>query len=160
MKYKIERNVSHCVQPYDTDNNLHENIDMVCRKQVGFEQSDISIDQPSQYTYGMKEMYDKGTLGCKPIYRRLKCEMGYSGGIKLEPWSTDCVKRLDNMGETCKNTYGQEWFPWPQKNSSWNQGCALPATGTRATCRKDDMVPIGTEFTNMAYAVLEDNNVL
>ena len=148
--HKIERNVSHCIQPAD-DTEMNENSDMACRKHVGFNQSKISINQPSQYTFGVKSKYSKGTLACKPIYRRLKCEMGYAKGIKLEPWSTECVARTDNMGKVCKNTYGKEWFPWPQKNSSWNQGCGLPSTGTRATCRTDDMVPIGTEFTNMAY---------
>lgn len=180
--HKIERNVSHCVQPIDLDINTNENANMVCRTQVGFKQkmpsgpvrgipipyapffmplalysaskgkkSGISINQPSQYTFGMKEMYDQGKLACKGWNRRIKCEMGYSLGVELEPWSTECVKRLDNMGEVCKNTYGSEWFPWPQKQSSWNQGCAMQDTRTRATCRKDDMVPVGTEFTNVAY---------
>ena len=69
---------------------------------------------------------------------------------KLDPFTTNCIPRTDGMSNVCKSTYGNEWFPWPQKNSSWEQGCESPPTGTRATCRKDDMVPIGTVFTNMS----------
>jgi hypothetical protein len=148
--YEVQRNESQCVQPADLT-VFNENRDMICRKQVGFGQGNISINQPSQHTFGMKQMYGINDKGCKLSQRRLKCEMGYANGKKLEPWSTDCVKRLDNMGDVCKKTYGDEWFPWPQKDSTWDQGCGLPATGTRATCRKDDMVPLNTVFTNVAY---------
>ena len=181
--YEIPEGVSHCTQPADVT-SVNENADMVCRKQVGFEQkmptggprvtpvpfppyiiplslysapygrqSGVSIDQPSQHTYGMKEMYDQGAMGCNNFKRRLKCEMGYSKGVKLDPWTTECVERLNNMGDVCKNTYGNGWFSWPQTQSSWNQGCAQPAFRTKATCRNDDMVPIGTEFTNMSHEV-------
>ena len=113
--------------------------------------SGISIDQPSQHTYGRKSLYDEGAMGCNGLNRRLQCEMGYSGGVKLDPWSSECVYRTDNMGDVCQNTYGEEWFPWPQTQSSWTQGCSQPETRTKATCRNDDMVPVGTEFTNMAH---------
>jgi hypothetical protein len=113
--------------------------------------SGVSIDQPSQHTYGMKDMYDQGAMGCNGLNRRLTCEMGYSGGVKLDPWSSECVLRTDNMGDVCQNTYGVDWFPWPQTQSSWEQGCSQPETRTKSTCRNDDMVPVGTEFTNMAH---------
>lgn len=117
------------------------------------EQSGVSIDQPSQHTYGRKSLYDQGAMGCTGLNRRLQCEMGYSGGVKLDPWSSECVFRTDNMGDVCKNTYGDDWFAWPQTQSSWTQGCTQPETRTKATCRTDDMVPVGTEFTNMSHEV-------
>ena len=149
-------NSSHCLIGTDTDISEGRTADTAndaCRRQVGFEQGDISIDQPSQHTYGAKSVYDAATYGCWGDYRRVQCEMGYSAGVELEPWSTECVYRTDNMGDTCKNTYGNEWFPWPSKNSSWNVGCYFPDTRTRATCMKDDMVAVGTEFTNAAVEV-------
>ena len=149
-------NSSHCLIGSDTDISEGRTADTAndaCRRQVGFEQGEISIDQPSQHTYGAKSVYDTDTYGCWGDYRRVQCEMGYSAGVELEPWSTECVYRTDNMGDTCKNTYGDEWFPWPSKNSSWNVGCYFPDTKTRATCMTDDKVPVGTEFTNMAYEV-------
>ena len=147
-------NSSHCLMAIDadiSDTRIGDTANDACRRQVGFEQGDISIDQPSQHTYGAKSEYDAATYGCWGNYRRLQCEMGYSAGVELEPWSTECVLRTDDMGDTCKNTYGDEWFPWPIKNSSWNVGCYEPATRSRAKCMTDDKVPIGTEFTNMAY---------
>jgi hypothetical protein len=178
---QIPEGVSHCTQPIDI-NDTNENVDMVCRKQVGFEQqmptgparlipipiipyviplanysadfgknSGVSIDQPSQHTYGRKSSYDQGAMGCTGLNRRLQCEMGYSNGTKLDPWSSECVYRTDNMGDVCQNTYGEDWFPWPQTQSSWTQGCAQPETRTKATCRNDNIVPVGTEFTNMAH---------
>jgi hypothetical protein len=115
--------------------------------------SGVSIDQPSQHTYGRKSLYDEGAMGCNGLNRRLQCEMGYSGGVKLDPWSSECVFRTDNMGDVCKNTYDDDWFSWPQTQSSWTQGCTQPETRTKATCRTDDMVPVGTEFTNMSHEV-------
>lgn len=149
-------NASHCLLGSDTDigeGRLADTANNACRRQVGFEQGVISIDQPSQHTYGAKSAYDAATYGCWGDYRRVQCEMGYSAGVELEPWSTECVLRTDNMGGTCTNTYGDEWFPWPAKNSSWNAGCYFPDTKTRAKCMKDDMVAVGTEFTNAAVEV-------
>ena len=41
---------------------------------------------------------------------------------------------------------------WPQKRVLGNKDVLL-TTRTRATCKTDNMVPIGTEFTNMAHEV-------
>ena len=117
---QIQEGMSHCTQPADLS-NVNENADMICRKQVGFGQESINIDQPSQHTYGFKEMYEQGAFGCYGLKRRLQCETGYSRGVKLDPWSSECVYRTDNMGGVCKNTYGKEWFPWPQKRVLGNK---------------------------------------
>jgi len=55
------------------------------------------------------------------------------------------------MGDVCKSTYGEDWFLWPQTQGSFGQGCLTPNIMTKATCRKDTIVPVGTEFTNMAH---------
>ena len=50
--------MSHCTQPADVT-IVNENADMVCQ-QVGFGQKSINIDQPSQHTYGYKDLYNQG----------------------------------------------------------------------------------------------------
>lgn len=152
--HKIPENSTQCLQPIDYDWNLNENTNDACKKHVGFGQGDFNVNQPSQHTYGASQMLGKGNEGCWGEYQRAKCELGYSNGVKLEPWSTECVDRTDNMGQTCKNTYGYEWLPVPSKNSSWEQGCTNPAIRTRAVCKKDSDFSIGSETTNMAAEFL------
>ena len=40
-------------------------------------QSGVSIDQPSQHTYGVKSLYEQGEMGCNGLNRRYNCEIGY-----------------------------------------------------------------------------------
>ena len=150
----VPENSTQCTQPWDDWFNTSE----VCKKQVGFGQGDISSTQPSQYTYGVKTEYKQGEYGCMTTDKRFQCEMGYANGVKLDPWSTDCMLSTDNETDKCKATYGNDKFAWPSKSSRTSCPAAAKidvADGfqKRAACISDEQVAIGTEFTNVSYEI-------
>jgi len=115
-----------------------------CRYYAGNGQTPIpSASVPSQDIWGQQNKYGGG---CITGQGRAQCAKGYSGGVKLKPFSTQCYLWTDNFGGRCTQNYGAGWALDTRQPGYGKYGGGCMKGQGRGVCVKTSDLPANAEL--------------